>query len=291
MNVHLPAPNGTFDDVDLVFSLIAVFSSSLLLLASTVIWLLIDLVLTTFWVAVVSVQVDVPPVVWLLRNNKIDGDLSMRLSVCNKIGPSFDNRFDPFFFNRCWNMIDPSGMLLPVLAAVVTVATLLVVNVDVANVFDVVAFFNACVECSSAAVPLIVFPFNVCISPAHTWLLVVVLVVMLAVFFNVDWITNLFDSVDKFGVVAAATLVSDAFLCSRIDGEFDVLHVRLSSSLLAMLTAPLFNKLNKSCPFCKIIWPFSVRAPRIKIILLGWCDCYSWKLNLKKKTTNKQTRL
>lgn len=75
---------------------------------------------------------------------------------------------------------------------------------------------------------------------------------MLAVFFKVDWITNLFDSVDKFGVVDA-TLVSDAFLCRRIDGEFDVLHVRLSSSLLPILTTPLFNKLNKSCPFCKII--------------------------------------
>lgn len=92
---------------------------------------------------------------------------------------------------------------------------------------------------------------------------------MVAEFFNVDWITYLFDSCVSFGVVDI--LVSDAaFLCKRIDGEFDVLHVRLSSSLLAAtLTAPLFNKLNKSCPFCKMICPFSVRAPRIKIMLLG----------------------
>lgn len=138
----------------------------------------------------------------------------MRLRVCNKIGPSFE----PFLFNRCWNMIDPSGMLVvpPVVATDV--------NVDVANAFDVVALFNVCVECSVAASAMVGF-------------------------FIADWITNLFDSVDNFGVAVAV----DAFLCKRIDGVFDVLHVRLLSSLLAILTAPLFNKLNKSCPFCKMI--------------------------------------
>lgn len=146
----------------------------------------------------------------------------MRLRVCNKIGPSFE----PFLFNLCWNMIDPSGML--VVPAVVAME----VNVDVANVLDVVAFFNVCVVCSTALL-LIPFPFNVAASA----------LVMVVGFFKGDWITNLFDSVDNFGVV-------DAFLCRRIDCEFDV---RLSSSLLAILTAPLFNKLNKSCPFCKMI--------------------------------------
>lgn len=221
------------------------FSLSLLL-ASTVIRLLIALVLTAFWL-------DAAVVVALLRNSRIDGDLSMRFRVCSKIGPSFEQ----FLFNLCWNMIDPSEMLV------------------VPDVFDV------WIECRTA---LPFPPFKVAaVAASAIWL-----AVMVVEFFNVDWITNLFDSCVSFGVVDI--LVSDAaFLCKRIDGEFDVLLVRLSSSLLAAtLTAPLFNKLNKSCPFCKMICPFSVRAPRIKIMLLGWCDCYVEKINCSSflKPTN-----
>lgn len=65
---YLPAPNGTFDEIDLVFGLVSVFSSSLLL--STAIWFPADAVLTIFGVAVVSVQV-VVPVVCVLRNKSI----------------------------------------------------------------------------------------------------------------------------------------------------------------------------------------------------------------------------
>lgn len=267
MLLYLPAPNGILDDVVLFFSLDSVFSPSLL--ASTVIWLLTDVVLTTFGVAVVSVQVVVvfwllaallpPPTplpAWLLRNSKIDGDLSMRLSVCNKIGPSLV----PFLFNRCCNIIEPSGM---VVAVAVAVEWLLAVDTTDVNVvaeaaFDAVAFFNVCVECSNVALVLIPLPFNV--DASMIWLVFG--------FFSADWITNLFVSVDNFDVV------DTVFLCNKIDGEFDVLHVIFSSSLLLMLTAPLFNKLNKSWPFCRIICPFSVRAPRIKIILLAGCCCY-----------------
>lgn len=261
--IHLPAPRGTFSDVGLDLSLASVFSSSLWL-ETTVMWLWIDLALTTFWVAVVSVQE--LPVVWLLRNSRMEGDLSIRLRVCNKIGPSLEI----FLFIRCWNMIDPSGML---------VAPPAVVNVDVANVLDADAFFNPCVDCSTDAVLFNPLPFNTDVSAI--WLFVMVVAV-----FKDDWIINLFDSVDNFGAVDA-TLVNFAFLCSRIEGAFDVWHVRLSSSLLAILTVPLFNKLSKSCPFCRIIWPFSVRAPRIKMMLLGWCDCCCWK----KTTTTKQINL
>lgn len=165
-------------------------------------------------------------------------------------------------------MIDPSGRFV-VPAGVETE-----VIVDVARVLVAVAFFKVCIECSTAfTFP----PFNVADAALAIWLLV-----MVAGFFNVDWITNLLDSDDSFGVVDLVRCA--AFLCKRIDGECDVLHVRLSSSLLvAILTAPVFSKFNKSCPFCKMIWPFSVRAPRIKIMLLGWCDCFCIKLNWELK--------
>lgn len=244
---HLPAPNGTLDDAGLFLSLASFLSS--LLLPITVIWFPIDVVLTTFGLGVVRVQVVVPGV-WVFRKSKIDGDLSIRLRVCNNIGPSFV----PFLFNRCWRIIDPSGMV----AVVAVEAT--EVNV-VADAFDVVIVFKACDECNR--VPLMPFPPSALVS--MIWL----------AFFNADWITNLLDSVDRHCLDIGATVVaSDVFLCKRIDGAFDVLHVILSSSPPPlMLTAPLFNKLNKSCPFCRIIWPFSVRAPRINIILLGWCCC------------------
>lgn len=225
----------------------------------TAIWLPIDVVFTTFWLAVVSVQVPVPLPFGLFRNNRIDGDLSMRFNVCNRIGPSFV----PFLFNRCCKMIEPSGM--------VAVWPVDATDVNVVVAFDVVTFFKADdVVCNWSVLPLIPFPLNEFVS--MIWL-----VVMLA-FFNADCSTNLPVSVVVVCFDVANVLANDVvvFLCNKIDGDVvDVLHVVLSSSatLLLMLTAPLFNKLNNSWPFCKIIWPFSVRAPRINIILLAGCCC------------------
>lgn len=70
----------------------------------------------------------------LLRNSRIDGDLSMRLRVWSKMGPSFE----PFLFNLCWNMIEPSGILFVADGG------------DVASVLVEVAFFNVCIEWSTA---------------------------------------------------------------------------------------------------------------------------------------------
>lgn len=82
-----------------------------------------------------------------------------------------------------------------------------------------------------------------------------------------------------FGVVTSvlATVVLILELCKKIDDVDDdaadeVAVTGLSSSFgLLILTAPLLSRLSSSWPFCKIIWPFSVRAPRIKIILLACC--------------------
>lgn len=270
--MYLPAPNGIFDEMGFVLSLVSGLSSSLLPL-STVIWLLTDVVLTIVGLAVVSVQV-VVPVVCEFRNNKIDGDLSMRLRVCNKIGPSLV----PFLFKRCWSMIDPSGNVVAVVAPVTVVVPATDVR-TVADAFDVVAFFKACDECNSV-LAFMPFPLNVEFNEfaSMIWLFVIL------AFFNADWITNLLVSFDVCFWVGAIVFANDVFVrCNRIDGELDVMHVVLSSSplllLLLILTAPLFNKLNKSWPFCRIIWPFSVRAPRIRIILLGcwWCCCCNRK--------------
>lgn len=277
---YSPAPSGTFDETDLCLSLVSILSSSLPVLPPPTpppppllitIWLPTDVVLTTFGLgaAVVSVQVVVPvPLFGLFRNSRIDGDLSMRLSVWSKIGPSFV----PFLLSRCCNMIEPSGM--PAVLAV-----------DVSAVVVVLVVFNACVVCNSVVVlpppppppPLIFVPFPLNVFASMIWLLVT--------FFNADCSTNLLASFDVCfdvvgdAVVAVATteLANVVFRwCKRIDGAVDVLHVVLLSSSAELLieTAPLFNKLNNSWPFCSIIWPFSVRAPRIRIILLGWCCCW-----------------
>lgn len=96
--------------------------------------------------------------------------------------------------------------------------------------------------------------------------------------FNVDCITYLLLSFDVlcFGAVIAVFAVVALMrgLCRKMDEAADV--DCLSSSLqplVLMLTAPLFNRLSSSWPFCRMICPFSVRAPRIKIILLDCCWC------------------
>lgn len=240
-----------FDEVVLHLSLVSVLSSSLLPI--TVIWLPPVVVLTIFELAVVRVHV-VVPVLWLFRNSSIDGDLSMRFKVCNKIGPSFV----AFLLHRCWRIMEPSGKaeLLSAEAAEVNVVT-----------FDVVDFLNTGADCNRV-VPLIPFPFNAFASTI--WLLAL---------FSADWITNLFDSFSVCLAVLQIEVVNEVF-CKRSDDELAVLHIVLSSSLVLLkLTAPLFNRLNNSWPFCKIIWPFSVRAPRIKIMLLDWCCCGYGRIN------------
>lgn len=185
----------------------------------------------------------------------------------------------PFLLSRCCNIIEPSGIVVAVVV-VVAVDAILFIDATVPDAFDVVAifFFKACVECNRTVAGFVVDVWFLTPFPLNVFASIIWFVVRLAFFKVADWITYfwLVDSfVICFGVVVTVfdtVVVLIREFCNRIDGDdVGVPPVVLISSLLLILTAPLFSKLSNSWPFCKIIWPFSVRAPRINIMLLGCC--------------------
>lgn len=234
-----PVPNGIFDEtvlfVDAVPALplpplLLVFSLAFALF-STVMWLA-AVAVVVFMVALDVVSVEL--VLWALRNSRMDCDLSNRLSVCNSIGTSVA----PFLFKRCCRKIDPSGIAFAVW-------------------FD---FFVGAETVLAGGKRTIVWPPDVAVLISTIWWAVA--------FDRIGDCTKILcpDPMASFADLVTVDVVVVVVLKPECGGNWMI----FSSSQL-ILTVPVpFNKFSNSWLFCKMIWPFSVRAPRIRMILLCW---------------------
>lgn len=243
IKMYLPLPNGTFDEV--VFALVAtvaVVAFVVVVLLSSFACAVVACILFVVVTMVAFVGcVTVDCVVWALRKSKIDCDLSIRFSVCNRIGPS-----DVWLLlTRCWTKIEPSGMFAVVAEPDVTPLEIDAVDTTVAVVdFLIVDGWNI--------TAFEVDAFDVAVADDIDLI--------------GDWI-KMRPFASPIFVVFIRCVVWSWCCCWCCWTIIDL------SSSLAIKLPPLvpFNRFNNSWLFCSIIWPFSVRAPRIKMMFPCCC--------------------